>query len=602
MPRLSPPLAAGLAGLLSVLCCSAPPSKVDAGASRPDSGSNLTPGCADRDGDGFGSGSACGAQDCDDTNPRVFPGAAEVCNGVDDDCDGSSDNLPAKDCGVGACMRTVPGCSNKQDTTCTPGTPVVETCNGADDDCNGLVDDGLAPRSCGAGVCARTVAACVAGQPQQCSPGTPATETCNNLDDDCNNVVDDNVPPTSCGSGACARTVTGCVNGAPPACTPGTPSTETCNGVDDDCNGLTDDGLGMRSCGVGACVRTVAACAGGMNNPCTPGTPSLESCNNVDDDCNGLTDDGLTPLSCGVGACARSVAACTGGVPNSCTPGMPAASETCRNGLDDNCNGSTDEGCPANDLCTSPTPISLSLVTQTLSGDTTNALADMTGSCSCTSGRDLFYGFTLTQTEYVYANTYGVSWDTSLYFTDGNCTALPARTSPEAVCSDDSCSTLQSAVFAVLAPGTYRLAVDGCSGGAFTLRFAHYPVGTDGNGGQVPAGTATLTGTLSPGAGVTNPAGCGGGGRERSFFWMTCPAAASATFTASLCSTTPSFDSYLTYVNSSGTSSCNDDACGLLSSLSATTPNGAALHVLYVDTFSSATLSAPTNFSAATTR
>jgi hypothetical protein len=62
----------------------------------------------------------------------------------------------------------------------------------------------------------------------------------------------------------------------------------------------------------------------------------------MDDNCNGSIDEGLAALSCGVGACARSVAACVGGVPQTCTPGMPTA-EVCDN-QDNNCNGSTDEG------------------------------------------------------------------------------------------------------------------------------------------------------------------------------------------------------------------------------------------------------------------
>lgn len=47
---------------------------------------------ADFDGDGYQSNPCCtGPLDCDDTNPQVYPGAAEVCNGVDDDCDGAVD-------------------------------------------------------------------------------------------------------------------------------------------------------------------------------------------------------------------------------------------------------------------------------------------------------------------------------------------------------------------------------------------------------------------------------------------------------------------------------------------------------------------------------
>jgi len=51
------------------------------------------PVCTDADGDGFAlEGGDCGAVDCDDGNPDVYPGAAEVCdNGIDDDCDALTD-------------------------------------------------------------------------------------------------------------------------------------------------------------------------------------------------------------------------------------------------------------------------------------------------------------------------------------------------------------------------------------------------------------------------------------------------------------------------------------------------------------------------------
>src|SRR5207249_7010920 len=48
----------------------------------------------DADGDGI---SACNG-DCNDLNPAVHPGAAEVCDGLDDDCDGQGDvELPDLD-------------------------------------------------------------------------------------------------------------------------------------------------------------------------------------------------------------------------------------------------------------------------------------------------------------------------------------------------------------------------------------------------------------------------------------------------------------------------------------------------------------------------
>lgn len=48
-------------------------------------------GCLDRDGDGYGIGLECLGPDCDDTDPRRNPGAEEICNDVDDDCDRQND-------------------------------------------------------------------------------------------------------------------------------------------------------------------------------------------------------------------------------------------------------------------------------------------------------------------------------------------------------------------------------------------------------------------------------------------------------------------------------------------------------------------------------
>ena len=103
--------------------------------------------CEDHDEDGFGEGCAHG-DDCDDSDPDVRPGATEVCNEVDDDCDGVIDEglLFGPRChdGEGACradgvLRCVNG---EQVCTARAGAAQPETCNGVDDDCDGVVDDG----------------------------------------------------------------------------------------------------------------------------------------------------------------------------------------------------------------------------------------------------------------------------------------------------------------------------------------------------------------------------------------------------------------------------------------------------------------------------
>jgi len=188
----------------------------------------------------------------------------------------------------------------------------AEVCNGVDDDCDSEVDEGLGTLTCGVGACSRTVAACVNGQPGQCVPGAPTAELCNGIDDNCNGATDEGFNVGSActaGVGACARSgVMVCSadrGGTFCNATPGAPTTEVCNGVDDNYGQVNDD-LGTLTCGEGACSRTVAACTNGQPGQCTPGSPSPETCNGVDDDCDGTTDNGFDiGASCtvGIGAC-----------------------------------------------------------------------------------------------------------------------------------------------------------------------------------------------------------------------------------------------------------------------------------------------------------
>src|SRR6185295_18181653 len=107
---------------------------------------------------------------------------AEVCNGLDDNCDGTVDNLPggtvgasccpSGKCGVGICLPGSLKCSSNGTLTCDGATnPTAEVCNSKDDDCNGKVDDvpgaggACCPAGlpCGTGICKGGTLACVSG-------------------------------------------------------------------------------------------------------------------------------------------------------------------------------------------------------------------------------------------------------------------------------------------------------------------------------------------------------------------------------------------------------------------------------------------------------
>jgi len=72
---------------------------------------------------------------------QVTPVAEVLCNGLDDDCDGDVDEGDVLRCGMGACARTAPACTDGRSSQCLPGAPAPERCDGIDEDCDGVGDD-----------------------------------------------------------------------------------------------------------------------------------------------------------------------------------------------------------------------------------------------------------------------------------------------------------------------------------------------------------------------------------------------------------------------------------------------------------------------------
>jgi hypothetical protein len=147
----------------------------------------------------------------------------ETCNGVDDNCNGTRDESVTQTCytgpggtlGVGVCRAGTQTCVVNGTGTwgaCTGQTlPATEVCDNLDNDCNGTTDNGLT-RTCyngptgtsGVGICRSGTQTCVAGSWGSTCPGevVPRTETCNATDDDCDGTTDDPYRTTSAYGGA----------------------------------------------------------------------------------------------------------------------------------------------------------------------------------------------------------------------------------------------------------------------------------------------------------------------------------------------------------------------------------------------------------------
>ena len=323
----------------------------------------------DSDGDGYGnpgsSQDACSPpagyvsndDDCNDAEPLAWTGNIESCDGIDNDCNGTTDDnllsrfyadLDTDTYGdpnnyLDACSQPAGYVSNTND--CNDTEPLAwtgntETCDGVDNDCDGTTDAGLLlpffVDSDGDGY----------GNPSSsqdaCSP--PAGYVSN--DDDCND--------------------------AEPLAWTG--NTETCDTVDNDCDGTVDNGLltthyvDLDGDGYGAPGQSAELCATipgyvTNNNDCddteaAAWTNNVESCDEIDNNCNGQTDEGVLNTyyadldGDGYGNATNTTLACSppaGFVSNTddCNDaeelawsGKPEVCDT----VDNNCNGQTDEG------------------------------------------------------------------------------------------------------------------------------------------------------------------------------------------------------------------------------------------------------------------
>jgi len=393
-------------------------------------------GYADEDGDGW---AAC--VECDDGDSAINPDATELCDGVDNDCDGDTDEDEADDVATwyadtdgdsyGDAATTDVACDQPSNfvadaSDCDDGDSAInpaatELCDGVDNDCDGDTDEDDAADAAtwyadtdgdSYGDAASTDVACA--QPSgfvavtgtdsaDCDDGDAdinpgADEACNGVDDDCDATVDeddavdaaswyadndgDGYGDATTSDVACAQP-SGFIaddsdcDDTDSAVNPA--GTEMCDGIDNNCNGTTDepsaedasswhadadgDSYGDSLTSVDACDQPSGFVAD--DNDCddddsTVNPAATELCDGIDNDCDITVDedDAVDAATWyfdadgdSYGEATTTFLACsppTGFVADAsdCVDTdasiNPGADETC-NDLDDDCDGDTDE-------------------------------------------------------------------------------------------------------------------------------------------------------------------------------------------------------------------------------------------------------------------
>lgn len=316
--------------------------------------------------------------DCNDRDANINPGELEICDGLDNNCNGEKDGATSADAlsyyydadkdGFGNASQSLQGCSapagyvqndeDCDDTNALVSPNATEVCDGLDNDCDSFIDDGSATGAAtwyidrdndGYGDSAVSVKACSApngyvGNNTDCNdrnaninPG--ATEASNGYDDDCDGKIDEGGPSSDDDSDGYSENQGDC-DDSNPARSPIATEGPLCDGVDQDCDFVADDGLLCKDDDGDGFTELTGDC-NDTNGAIYPGAPDIV-CDGIDADCNGTDasscsdkdNDGYTSTA---GDCNDS--------DGSVYPGAPESFD----GVDDDCDGSIDEGAfPAN--------------------------------------------------------------------------------------------------------------------------------------------------------------------------------------------------------------------------------------------------------------